>query len=446
MTRALRLAAAACSLAALVLAALIASPAFAQASDIAPKIAAADPAWMLGATGLVLMMTRPGLALFYAGMVRKKNVLATMAQSMAATFLVSILWAMFGYSLAFTGDGAYIGSLDRIFLNGMGLDAISPLAKTIPESLFMIYQMTFAVITVALVAGSVADRLRFSAFLLFCLFWLLLIYVPIAHWVWGGGFLGSAGVIDFAGGLVVHVNAGIAGLVAATVVGKRRGYGSENLSPHDLTLAVIGTGLLWVGWFGFNGGSALGANSRAAMAIVSTHLAASAGAFTWMALEWWMRGKPSVLGMISGAVAGLGTITPASGFVMPMQAVLIGLTAGAVCFWACTWLKLKLGYDDSLDVFGVHGIGGLTGTLLAGVLAVGALSASPQLPGGVSGLLEGNPQQVLAQFYGIAVTLAWSGIMTFVVLKIVGAMVPLRVRHEDEVAGLDVTQHGEALQ
>ena len=439
MTRAqLRLAMAATA----VSATLAASPAFAQGA----KIDAADTAWMLGATGLVLMMTIPGLALFYAGMVRKKNVLATMAQCMAATFLVSILWALIGYSLAFTGDGAYIGTLDRIFLHGMTLDAISPHAKTIPESLFMIYQMTFAIITVALVAGSVADRMRFSAFLLFCVFWLLLVYVPIAHWVWGGGFLGSYGVIDFAGGLVVHLNAGVAGLVAAYVVGKRRGYGSENLSPHDLTLAVIGTGLLWVGWFGFNGGSALGANSRAAMAITSTHLSASAGAFTWMALEWWTRGKPSVLGMISGAVAGLGTITPASGFVLPMQGVLIGLVAGAVCFWACTWLKMKIGYDDSLDVFGVHGVGGLTGTLLAGVLAVGALSASPEMPGGVSGLLEGNPQQVLAQAYGIVITLAWSGIVTFIVLKVVGAMVPLRVRHEDEVMGLDVTQHGEALQ
>ena len=439
MTRAqLRLAMAATA----VSATLAASPAFAQGA----KIDAADTAWMLGATGLVLMMTIPGLALFYAGMVRKKNVLATMAQCMAATFLVSILWALIGYSLAFTGDGAYIGTLDRIFLHGMTLDAISPHAKTIPESLFMIYQMTFAIITVALVAGSVADRMRFSAFLLFCVFWLLLVYVPIAHWVWGGGFLGSYGVIDFAGGLVVHLNAGVAGLVAAYVVGKRRGYGSENLSPHDLTLAVIGTGLLWVGWFGFNGGSALGANSRAAMAITSTHLSASAGAFTWMALEWWTRGKPSVLGMISGAVAGLGTITPASGFVLPMQAALIGLVAGAVCFWACTWLKMKIGYDDSLDVFGVHGVGGLAGTLLAGVLAVGALSASPEMPGGVSGLLEGNPQQVLAQAYGIVITLAWSGIVTFIVLKVVGAMVPLRVRHEDEVMGLDVTQHGEALQ
>ena len=428
------------------IAALAASPAFAQTSNVASKIDAADTAWMIGATGLVLMMTIPGLALFYAGMVRKKNVLATMAQSLAATFLISILWALIGYSLAFTGEGAFIGTFERIFLNGVTLDAISPLAKTIPESLFMIYQMTFAVITVALVAGSVADRLRFSAFLLFCTFWLLLVYVPIAHWVWGGGFLGSYGTIDFAGGLVVHLNAGIAGLVAAYVLGARRGYGSENLAPYDLTLAVVGTGLLWVGWFGFNGGSALGANSRAAMAIVSTHLAASAGAFTWMALEWWTRGKPSVLGMISGAVAGLGTITPASGFVMPMQGILIGIAAGAICFWACTSLKLKMGYDDSLDVFGVHGIGGLTGTLLAGVFAVGALSASPELPGGVHGLLEGNPQQLLAQLYGIVVTLVWSGAVTFVILKVISVLVPLRVRNEDEVMGLDVSQHGEALQ
>ena len=423
-------------------AALSASPAFAQAA----KIDAADTAWMIGATGLVLMMTIPGLALFYAGMVRKKNVLATMAQSLAATFLVSILWAFIGYSLAFSGDGAVIGTLDRIFLHGMTLESISPLAKTIPEALFMIYQMTFAIITVALVAGSVADRLRFSAYLIFCALWLLLVYVPIAHWVWGGGFLGSYGLIDFAGGTVVHLNAGVAGLTAAYLVGARRGYGSENLAPFDLTLAVIGTGLLWVGWFGFNGGSALGANSRAVFAIVATHLAASAGAFTWMALEWWTRGKPSVLGMISGAVAGLGTITPASGFVMPMQAVLIGVIAGGICFWACTWLKIKCGYDDSLDVFGVHGIGGFTGTLLAGVFAVAALSAGPDMPGGVRGLLEGNPHQVVAQLYGIVVTLLWSGIVTTIILKVIEFMVPLRVRNEDEVMGLDVSQHGEALQ
>ena len=423
---------------------MTASPAFAQTT--AAKIDGADTAWMIAATALVLMMTIPGLALFYAGMVRKKNVLATMAQSLAATFLVSILWAFLGYSLAFTGEGAFIGTLERAFLNGLTIDSISPFAKTIPESLFMLYQMTFAVITVALVAGSVADRLRFSAFLLFCVFWLFLVYVPLAHWVWGGGFLGAYGTIDFAGGLVVHLNAGIAGLVAAYVVGARRGYGHENLAPFDLSLAVIGTGLLWVGWFGFNGGSALGANGRAVMAITSTHFAACAGAFTWMALEWWTRGKPSVLGMISGAVAGLGTITPASGFVLPMHGILIGVVAGAVCFWACTWLKRKLGYDDSLDVFGVHGIGGLTGTLAAGVFAVGALSASPELPGGVKGLIEGNPQLVLAQLYGIGVTLVWSGALTFLILKFIGVLVPLRVRQEDEVMGLDVSQHGEALQ
>jgi ammonium transporter, Amt family len=420
----------------------IVTPAFAQTGKINP----ADTAWMLGATGLVLMMTIPGLALFYAGMVRKKNVLATMAQCLAATFLVSILWVAVGYSLSFTGSGAYIGGLSRVFLRGIASNSVSPFAPTIPENLFMIYQMTFAVITVALVAGSVADRLRFSAFLLFAALWLLFVYVPLAHWIWGGGFLSQDGVIDFAGGLVVHLSAGTAGIVAAMMVGKRHGYGHDNLAPSDLTMAVVGTGLLWVGWFGFNGGSALAADGRAVSAIVATHLAASAGAFTWMALEWWTRGKPSVLGMISGAVAGLGTITPASGFVLPIEGVLIGVIAGGVCFWACTWLKLKCGYDDSLDVFGVHGIGGLTGTLLAGILAVGAVSATAANPGGIKGLIEGNPHQLLAQVYGVLVTLVWTGALTFVILKVVGALVPLRVKREDEIMGLDVTQHGEALQ
>ena len=418
------------------------TPAFAQTGKINP----ADTAWMLGATGLVLMMTIPGLALFYAGMVRKKNVLATMAQCLAATFLVSILWVIVGYSLSFTGNGAYIGGLSRVFLRGMANGSISPLAPTIPENLFMIYQMTFAVITVALVAGSVADRLRFSAFLLFATLWLLFVYVPLAHWIWGGGFLAQDGVIDFAGGLVVHLSAGTAGVVAAIMVGKRHGYGHDNLAPFDLTMAVVGTGLLWVGWFGFNGGSALAANGRAVSAVVTTHLAACAGAFTWMALEWWTRDKPSVLGMISGAVAGLGTVTPASGFVLPIEGVLIGVIAGGVCFWACTWLKHKCRYDDSLDVFGVHGIGGLTGTLLAGILAVGAVSATAADPGGVKGLLEGNPHQLLAQVYGVVITLVWTGALTFVILKVVSAVVPLRVRREDEIMGLDVTQHGEALQ
>ncbi len=413
-----------------------------MAKDIAQtgaKIDAADTAWMIAATALVLMMSIPGLALFYAGMVRKKNVLATMAQTLAVVALCSMLWAVIGYSLTFNGEGAVIGGLDRILLVGMSPDAISPFAKTIPEALFMIYQMTFAVITVALVAGSVADRMRFSAFMWFAAFWLVVVYVPIAHWVWGGGFLASAGVLDFAGGTVVHLNAGVAGLVAAYVVGARHGYGSENFAPYDLSLAVIGTGMLWVGWFGFNGGSALAANSRAVFAIVATHLAASAGAITWMGLEWWTRGKPSVLGMISGAVAGLGTITPASGFVLPWHAIVIGISGGLICFWSCTWLKLRCGYDNSLDVFGVHGIGGATGTLLVGVFAVPAV-------GGAAGLLAGHGQQLLIQLYGIVVTLVWSGVGTFILLKVVSAFLPLRVDKQSEIEGLDVTQHGEALQ
>jgi Amt family ammonium transporter len=430
--------------------AIAAIAAFASSTHIAiaqtpAKIDGADTAWIMTATALVLMMTIPGLALFYAGMVRKKNVLATMAQSLVSVMIVSVLWAIIGYSLVFGGDGPMIGTFSRVFLNGIGMETTHPLAKTIPEALFMIYQMTFAIITVALVSGSVADRMRFSAFVWFCVLWFLLVYVPIAHWVWGGGFLGAAGVLDFAGGLVVHLNCGVAGLVAALVLGTRRGYGHENLAPFNLALAVIGTGMLWVGWFGFNGGSALSAGSRAAMAIVVTHLAACAGALAWMFLEWWTRGKPSVLGMISGAVAGLGTITPASGFVMPMQALIIGVIAGSVCFWACTWLKLKLGYDDSLDVFGVHGVGGLTGTLLLGVFAVAAVSATPDAAG-TSGLLEGNPGLVLTQAYGVAVTLVWCGVVTFVLLKVIGFLVPLRVTQQQEVEGLDITQHGEALQ
>jgi len=394
----------------------------------------------------VLMMTLPGLALFYAGMVRKKNVLATMAQSLAATAIVSILWVIVGYSLAFSGDGALIGNLDRFFLRGIAMDTVSALAPTIPESLFMLYQMTFAIITVALVAGSVADRMRFSAFVLFSALWLIVFYVPIAHWMWGNGFLGTFGLLDFAGGTVVHVNAGIAGLVAALVLGARRGYGTDNLAPFDLSMAVVGTGLLWIGWFGFNGGSALGAGSRAVMAILATHLAACAGALTWSALEWWVRGKPSVLGMISGAVAGLGTITPASGYVLPWQGLIIGIVAGGVCFWACTMLKLRCKYDDSLDVFGVHGIGGATGTLLCGVFAAAAVSISSATPNGLPGLLEGNPKQLLIQLAGVAATAVWCGIATFVLLRLVALVFPLRVMPEDEMSGLDISLHGEALQ
>jgi len=412
-----------------------ATPAFAASSEINT----ADTAWMIVATALVLMMTIPGLALFYSGMVRKKNVLATMAQSLAAVMIVSILWVAFGYSLVFVGNGPWLGTLDRFFLAGMSMDSVNPAARTIPEALFMFYQMTFAIITVALVAGSVADRMRFSAYLLFSILWFVFVYVPLAHWVWGGGFLGAIGVLDFAGGLVVHLSAGVGGLVAAVVMGRRQGYGTENLSPFDLSLAVVGTGLLWVGWFGFNGGSALAANSRAVMAIVATHLAACSGALVWGGIEWSARRKPSVLGMISGAVAGLGTITPASGFVAPWEGVVIGLVAGSLCYWACTSLKLRFNYDDSLDVFGVHGVGGMTGTLLTGVFAAAAI-------GGTSGLLEGNPHQLLLQLYGVAVTLVWSGGVTWVLLRLVGAFVPLRVSRQHEIEGLDITQHGEALQ
>ena len=420
--------------------ATLATPAFAQAA--APKVDAGDTAWMIAATGFVLMMTIPGLALFYAGQVRKKNVLATMAQSLVATGVCSVLWFAVGYSLAFTGEGAVIGSFERVFLAGMGMDAIHSAAKTIPEAVFMMYQMTFAIITVALVGGAVADRMRFSAFMWFCALWLLFVYVPIAHWVWGGGWLtpgeNKPGILDFAGGTVVHLNAGIAGIVAALLLGPRRGYGSENLAPYDLSMAVIGTGLLWVGWFGFNGGSALSANSRAGFAIVATHLAASTGALTWMFLEWWTRGKPSVLGMISGAIAGLGTITPASGFVLPWQGVVIGLIAGAVCFWACTKLKPRCGYDDSLDVLGVHGFGGATGTLLCGVFAVAAI-------GETAGLLEGNPGQMLYQVYGVLAVLVWSGVATFIILKVIDLITPLRVNDETERTGLDITLHGELI-
>src|SRR6195256_3832448 len=411
------------------------TPAVAETSTIS----AADTAWMIVATALVLMMTIPGLALFYSGLVRKKNVLATMAQSLATVAVVSILWVAFGYSLVFVGDGPWLGTLDRWFLAGMTMDGVNPAAKTIPEALFMLYQMTFAIITVALVAGSVADRMRFSAYLLFSIGWFMFVYIPLAHWVWGGGFLGAMGVLDFAGGLVVHLSAGVGGLVAARVIGRRQGHGTENRSPFDLSLAVMGTGLLWVGWFGFNGGSALGANFRAVIGILATHLAACAGALTWGAIEWTIRRKPSVLGMNSGAVAGLGTITPASGFVAPWHGIVIGVIAGLVCFWACTWLKHRFDYDDSLDVFGVHGIGGLTGNPLPGVFATASI-------GGTSGLIEGKPQQLPLQLYGVLVTLTWCGGMTFLLLKLVSAFVPLRVSREHELEGLDISQHGEALQ
>jgi Amt family ammonium transporter len=434
----------ACGFAAALSLGFAALPALAQ--ETGSRIDGADTAWMIAATALVLMMTIPGLALFYCGMVRKKNVLATMAQSVACTALCSLLWFAIGYTLSFIGDAPWLGTFGRLFLRGIDMEATSAFAPTIPELLYVVYQMAFAIFTVALIAGAVADRMRFSAFLWFAAGWLIFVYVPIVHWVWGGGFLASAGALDFAGGTVVQLNAGVAGLIAAYVLGKRHGYGSDNFAPHDLSLAVIGMGMLWIGWLGFAGGSALGANARAAFAITATHLAASAGALTWMLLEWWTRRKPSVLGLITGAVAGLATITPASGFVLPWHGVIIGVIGGAICFWACTWLKIRLGYDDSLDVFGVHGIGGAAGTILTGVFAVAALSVSPDSPEGSSGLLEGNARQVLIQLYAVIAVLIWSGALSYVLLKAIEFFLPLRVTEQHEIEGLDLTQHGEALQ
>ena len=401
-----------------------------------------DTAWMLTSTALVLLMTVPGLALFYAGMVRKKNILATAAQSFAITALVTVLWAIIGYSLAFTDGGAmnaYIGGLDRFMLTGMGMDVAHKLASSVPESVFMTFQMTFAIITPALICGAFADRMKFSALIAFMTLWLLLVYAPIAHWVWGGGFLGSAGVLDFAGGTVVHLNAGIAGLVAALFLGPRTGYGQENMAPYNLLYALIGASLLWVGWFGFNAGSAAAANSLAGIAMANTQIATAAAALSWMVVEWIISGKPSVLGMLSGAVAGLVAVTPAAGFVAPDGSLYIGLIAGAVCYLSSVWLKRMLGYDDSLDAFGVHGIGGATGAVLTGVFAVKSINSLG------SGLVDGNPGQVWTQVTGIAYTGIYCAIATLVILIIVRFTIGLRVSKEEEMEGLDVTQHGETV-
>jgi Amt family ammonium transporter len=398
-----------------------------------------DTAWMLTSTALVLMMTVPGLALFYGGMVRKKNVLATAMQSFAICCLVTVLWMVAGYSIAF-GDGgslnAYFGGFGNLFLSGMGLDSLS---GTIPESVFMTFQMTFGIITPALITGAFADRMKFSAMLIFMGLWLLVVYAPICHWVWGGGFLGSEGVLDFAGGTVVHINAGIAGLVCAIVLGKRLGYGTENMAPHNLVLSLIGASLLWVGWFGFSAGSAVAANGTAGMAMAVTQIATAAAALSWMFTEWLLRKKPSVLGIISGAVGGLVAITPASGFVAPGGALIIGIVAGIACYWGAVWLKHVGGYDDSLDAFGVHGVGGIVGALLTGVFASEAI-------GGTPGLLEGNAVQVWIQIKGIVATIVYSGVVTFILLKVIDLVVGIRVDKETEVAGLDLSLHGETVQ
>jgi Amt family ammonium transporter len=416
-----------------------------QAAD-KPQIDTGDTAWLLMATVLVLMMNIPGLALFYAGMVRKKNVLATSVQAFAVAALVTVLWFAVGYSLAFTDGGALngaIGSLSRAFGKGL-LGSTHELAKTVPENVFLMYQATFAVITPAIIAGAFAERMKFSAMMWFMGLWLLFVYVPVAHWVWGGGFLGAAGVLDFAGGLVVHLNAGIAALVCCVVIGKRHGYGQEYMAPHNLVLTLIGTSLLWVGWFGFNAGSALASGELAGSAMLNTHIAASVAALVWMAIEWTTRGKPSVLGILTGAVAGLGMITPAAGYVEPWAAMVIGVIAGSVCYWASIVLKNKLGYDDSLDAFGVHGVGGIVGSVLVGVFATRAINDVAK--GQPVGLVDGHGGQILTQLYGVVVIGVFCAVVTWVILKILDAAIGLRVTRDEEVEGLDTALHGERIQ
>lgn len=421
------------------------------AEAAAPAIDSGDTAWMLTSTALVLLMTIPGLALFYGGMVRKMNVLATVTQSFAICCVVAVLWMVLGYSLAFGNGTAYVGDMGRVLLHGMDMNAPFLLGAgmetgsvqfTIPESVFMMFQMTFAIITPALITGAFVDRMKFSSLLVFTVLWVLIVYAPIAHWVWHPlGMLWGAGVLDFAGGTVVHINAGVAGLVAALIIGKRTGYGkggSHNFAPHNLVLSLIGASLLWVGWFGFNAGSAGAANGRAGMAMAVTMIAAAAAALSWMFTEWSLRGKPSALGLISGAVSGLVAITPASGFVDPSGALIIGLVAGIMCYWGATWLKHAGGYDDSLDAFGVHGIGGIVGALLTGVFALKGI-------GGVSGLIEGNPGQVMTQIVGIGYTIAWCALATAGILYLIKFTIGLRVEPEYERDGLDLSLHGETI-
>ena len=402
----------------------------------ASQINSGDTAWLLTSTALVLFMTIPGLALFYGGMVRKKNVLTTMAHSFAVTCLVTIIWVILGYSLAFTPGSPYIGGLDRILLNGMeflkegGKLTVSEIAPTIPESVFVMFQMTFAIITPALITGAFAERMKFSALLMFISLWSIFVYAPVAHWVWEpSGWLAARGVLDFAGGTVVHINAGVSGLVAALIIGPRLGFGKEAMPPHNLVLTVIGAAMLWVGWFGFNAGSAVAADGRAGMAMLVTQLATAVGALSWMFIEWARRGKPSVLGLVSGAVSGMVAITPASGFVDVAGALVIGAVAGIACYLGATTLKSKLGYDDTLDVFGVHAIGGIVGALLTGVFAMKSI-------GGMESSF-GN------QAFGVIVTVVFSAVMTALILGIVNALVGLRVTPEAEREGLDLEQHGE---
>jgi Amt family ammonium transporter len=419
-----------------------AAPAPAPAAE-APKLDTGATAWMLSSTALVLLMTIPGLALFYGGMVRKKNVLDTMMQSFAITSLITVVWMVAGYSIAFDTTGmekgvtnfySFFGSLNHLFLSGMGKDSMT---ASIPESVFMTFQMTFAIITPALICGAFVDRMKFSTMLVFMTLWSLLVYSPIAHMVWSGdgGFLWDMGVLDFAGGTVVHINAGVAGLVTALMLGPRLGYGKEPMAPHNLTLTIMGAAMLWVGWFGFNAGSAVAADGRAGMAMAVTQIATGTAALGWMFAEWVFKGKPSVLGIASGAVAGLVAITPASGFVGPVGALVIGVAAGVICFWAATSLKHMLGYDDSLDAFGVHAIGGIVGALLTGIFAVESI-------GGTAGSMA----QLMIQAKGVGITIVYTAVVTFIILKVLDLVMGLRVTEEQEREGLDIALHGERVE
>jgi len=398
-----------------------------------------DTAWLMAATALVMLMT-PGLALFYGGMSRRKNVLNTIMISFIVLGLISVQWVLWGYSLAFGPDKAgLVGGLSWIGLSGVGLDPNPDYAGTIPHQLFVVFQLMFAIITVALITGSLVGRMRFPAFLIFAVLWSTFVYDPLAHWVWGvGGWLRNLGALDFAGGTVVHISSGVSGLVAALVLGRRRGYGVEPMLPHNLPLTVLGAGLLWFGWFGFNAGSSLAANGLAVSAFVVTNTAAGAAALAWVFAEWAHRGKPTVLGAASGCVAGLVAITPASGFVGPLSAVIIGMTAGILCYLAVAVLKPRLGYDDALDVFGVHGIGGTWGALATGLFASTAVNA-----GGADGLFFGNPGQMGPQIIGVLATWAFAAVATFIILKLVGLFTSLRATEDEETLGLDLTQHGE---
>ena len=405
------------------------------------KVDTGDTAWILVSTALVLLMTIPGLALFYGGMVRKKNVLSTMMFSLSAAILVSLIWVIAGYSLAFSGSGAYVGDFAKVMLNGIPFDAIVP-NTTIPENLFVIFQMTFAIITVAIISGSIADRMKYSAFMAFIAVWVILVYAPITHWVWAtDGWLLKAGALDFAGGTVVHINAGVAGLVAAYMLGKRAGLGRESMAPHNLTLTVIGASLIWVGWFGFNGGSALGAGARASMAILVTQVAAAAAAFSWLIVERLVRGKASVLGGASGAVAGLVVITPAAGFVGVGGALIMGLIGGVVCFWGITALKRLLKADDALDAFGLHAVGGIVGAILTGVfysdeiIKAANVALAPTFAG-----------QLWVQVEGVLATMVYSAVVTFIILKVIDLVIGIRVSADDERMGLDLSQHGERIE